>query len=150
LRIKPPRRQQDPDLGRCGACALGSDPAHTVDRPRLGEETSCAIIDATLRRPFPPQRMVSFAGDLEPTPRGSPPSERWDRALLPLRPIREGSHHEFSSGRTDARGDVVRPHYIRAVMDADVIDPRELAATLRQTGRMLARRTRREGPQSMP
>ena len=39
---------------------------------------------------------------------------------------------------------------IRAVMEADGIDPQELAATLRQIGRMLARRTRREGPQSMP
>src|SRR5262249_43141639 len=39
---------------------------------------------------------------------------------------------------------------IRTVMEADGIDPQELAATLRQTGRMLARRARREGPQSMP
>jgi hypothetical protein len=39
---------------------------------------------------------------------------------------------------------------IRAVIEADGIDPQELAATLRQTGRMLARRTRREGRQSMP
>ena len=39
---------------------------------------------------------------------------------------------------------------VRAVIEADGIDPQELAATLRQTGRMLARRTRREGPQSMP
>jgi hypothetical protein len=39
---------------------------------------------------------------------------------------------------------------IRAVMEADAIDPHELAATLRQTGRMLARRARREGPHSMP
>jgi hypothetical protein len=38
---------------------------------------------------------------------------------------------------------------VRAVMEADGIDPQELAATLRQTGRMLARRTRRGGPQSM-
>jgi hypothetical protein len=36
---------------------------------------------------------------------------------------------------------------VRAVMEAD--DPQELAATLRQTGRMLARRTRRGRPQSM-
>ena len=32
---------------------------------------------------------------------------------------------------------------IRAVMEADGIDPQELAATLRQAGRMLARRARR-------
>jgi len=42
------------------------------------------------------------------------------------------------------------PIILAAVMEADGIDPQELAATLRQTGRMLARRTRREGPQSMP
>src|SRR5262249_43818890 len=41
----------------------------------------------------------------------SPRSERSERGTLPLRPIREESHHEFPSGRTDARGDVVRPHY---------------------------------------
>jgi hypothetical protein len=39
---------------------------------------------------------------------------------------------------------------IRAVMEADGIDPQELAATLRQAGRMLAQRARRGGPQSMP
>jgi len=38
---------------------------------------------------------------------------------------------------------------VRAVMEADGIDPQELAATLRQTGRMLARRTRRGRPQSV-
>jgi hypothetical protein len=39
---------------------------------------------------------------------------------------------------------------VRAVMEADGIDPQELAATLRQTGRKLVRRARRWGPQSMP
>jgi hypothetical protein len=39
---------------------------------------------------------------------------------------------------------------VRAVIEADGIDPQELAATLRQTGRMLAGRARRGGPQSMP
>jgi hypothetical protein len=38
---------------------------------------------------------------------------------------------------------------VRAVMEADGIDPHELAATLRQTGRMLARRAHRGGPQSV-
>jgi hypothetical protein len=39
---------------------------------------------------------------------------------------------------------------VRAVMEADGIDPRELAATLRGTGQMLARRERRSAPPSMP
>jgi hypothetical protein len=37
---------------------------------------------------------------------------------------------------------------VRADMEADGIDPQELAATLRQTGRMLARDTRGRRPRS--
>src|SRR5215831_5754579 len=73
-------------------------------------------------------------------PSGSPQSERSDRGALTPPADREKSHDEFPSWRTDARGDVVRA-IILAVMEADGIDPQELAATLRQTGRMLARRT---------
>ena len=39
---------------------------------------------------------------------------------------------------------------VRAVMEADGVDPQELAATLRQTGRKLVRRERRWPPRSMP
>jgi hypothetical protein len=38
---------------------------------------------------------------------------------------------------------------VRAVMEADGIDPQELAATLRQAGRKLAQRAHRWGPQSV-
>ncbi len=37
---------------------------------------------------------------------------------------------------------------VRAVMEADGVDPQELAATLRQTGRMLARDTRGRCPRT--
>jgi len=39
---------------------------------------------------------------------------------------------------------------VRAVMEADGIDPQEVAATLRQTGRTLLRRAGRQAPPSMP
>ena len=39
---------------------------------------------------------------------------------------------------------------VRAVMEADGINPQELVATLRRTGQMLARRERRWPPPTMP
>ena len=39
---------------------------------------------------------------------------------------------------------------VRAVIEADGIDPKELAETLRQTGRKLVRRTGSWGERSMP
>src|SRR5215831_19219019 len=44
-------------------------------------------------------------------PSASPPSERSGRGILTPPADREESHDEFPSWRTDARGDVVRPHY---------------------------------------
>ena len=39
---------------------------------------------------------------------------------------------------------------VRAVMEADGVDPQKLAATLRRTGRKLIRRERRWASQSIP
>src|SRR5262249_42020477 len=44
-------------------------------------------------------------------PSASPPSERSGRGTLTPPADHEESHDEFPSWRTDARGDVVRPHY---------------------------------------
>src|SRR5262245_33385669 len=44
-------------------------------------------------------------------PSASPPSERSGRGTLTPPADREESHDEFPSWRTDAGGDVVRPHY---------------------------------------
>src|SRR5262245_66181512 len=44
-------------------------------------------------------------------PSASPPSERSGGGILTPPADREESHDEFPSWRTDARGDVVRPHY---------------------------------------
>ena len=70
-------------------------------------------------------------------------------ALLPLRRIVRSPKMNSCHGEPTVE-EMLSDPIIRAVMKADRIDPQELAATLTQTGRMLARRTRREGPQSMP
>jgi hypothetical protein len=46
--------------------------------------------------------------------------------------------------------EILSDSIVRAVMEADGVDPQELAATLRQTGRKLIRRERRWAPRSMP
>src|SRR5262249_42020479 len=68
-------------------------------------------------------------------------------ALLPLRPTMRSPTMNSRHGELTLE-EMLSDPIIRAVMEADEIDPQELAATLRQTGRMLARRTRPGGPQS--
>ena len=60
-------------------------------------------------------------------------------ALLPLQPSREESHHEFPSGRPTLE-EMLSDPIVRAVMEADRIDPHELAATLREVGPKLSRK----------
>ena len=70
-------------------------------------------------------------------------------ALLPLRPTVRSPTMNSRHGEPTLE-EMLSDPIIRAVMEADGIDPQELAATLRQAGRMLAQRARRGGPQSMP
>jgi hypothetical protein len=52
--------------------------------------------------------------------------------------------------REPTLNEILSDSIVRALMEADGIDPQELSATLRQTGRKLVRRAGSWGQRSMP
>src|SRR5262245_57247285 len=72
------------------------------------------------------------------SPSGSPRSECSDHGLLPNRPSVRSSTMSWYY-REPTLDEMLSDSIVRAVMEADGVDPQKLAATLRRTGRKLIR-----------